>query len=155
MFYFHITYTVIEREKMNKLITGFTPFDNVRRNAYWAHTEIDSRFPLDESTINFYSKHLKDKIKHPTNGMLAMREMSKTSKNYPMAYDTKMKILNKQIARTAKLFKKYNDLINTIYPKTKKIREYIINHDKVVLHKVKKTNGFSLINNLIYSLLRK
>lgn len=140
---------------MNKLTIDYKQFNKIIHNAYWARYEIDSRLQLDDSAINCYTKHFKDKIKHPTTGMLAMRDISKKPLNYPMAYNTKINILEKQITQTAKLTQEFNNLINTLYPKTRKIREYIINHDKVVIGEIKKTSGISLINNLIYRLLRK
>lgn len=140
---------------MSEIGDGFSRFDNIRRNAYWALTELDSRLPLDSSTIEDYSRHIKDKINHPTTGMLAMREMERKPLNYPLSYRSNLDMFEKRIAETSELTQEFNELMDKLYPKTRKLREYIIKHDRVKLNFIKPKSGNKIFKKLVSLMLRR
>lgn len=124
-------------------------YEDVKINAYWSRVAIDTRFRADNYSVSDYKAHLNDCYKNPTIGMLANREyITKNPMNYPMQANANLKILKSQ-PDIKVLLGDIKNKISTIYPKTKHIREYIINHDRVTLNEVKKCRKYSLMDKLI------
>lgn len=121
-------------------VGGANRFLQIRRNAYWAHIHLDSRFSLYEAAKVDMVCHLKDCIENPTRGLLARREQTGKRLNYPGYYE----LHKKQIAKLQEV-KQLNDVFEsklvTMYPKTLSVRNYLIKNDNVVLNRVKKVSA--------------
>ncbi len=102
-------------------------------NANWYNANLDTKLRIDECAINDTINHLQDCKKNPTVGLL-LREKYKTS-NYPECFKRNLRELycNKQV-------KKVNDdFISTyykLYPKTGKIRKYLIKSKSIVFDSI-------------------
>ncbi len=135
---------------MNELESYYSQIDKIRRNALWARIHMDTRFTPDDIASEDYLNHLNDKIKNPTRGMLAMREQEKRPLNYPLKYAQNKDLFEKEISETKAATEEFNNLVDKLYPKTKRIRKYIIDHDRVVFDKVKPSKGTKLIRKFLY-----
>ena len=139
--------------KMSDFGGGYDRFADIRSHAHWAYTNLDSRFEPDEID---YADHLRDKIKHPTTGMLAMREQER---NYgidsPIRYKSRVNYFEKRNPKTKMLADEFNSIMKKTYPKTRNIRKYIVKHDRVKLDEVVKDIKTSkFMKKLIYFLYK-
>lgn len=114
------------------------------RNAYYA---LNSKHVPSEYDIKDYRRYLGDLLNNPTKAMLAMHEQMRTGA--PSAsYARNKKILEQDIYETRVMKEVSQEHIDRIYPKTKKIREYIIEKERVVLDKFKPAKGYNLFNKI-------
>lgn len=123
-------------------------FCALKDNANWSNAYIDSKNKITKKNMSVYINHLKNCEEHLTTGLLAKRQYitGKEWKN-PISARINIHILEKQ-PEVDTLQKNIKEKINTLYPKTKQIREYIINNDRVVLDTTKKSKKYTLLNKL-------
>lgn len=115
---------------------GGIRYGNVRRNAHWYNAVLDTRLKPDiEADAIEVIDHYNDCQKNPTIGLLT-RKQAETN-NYPEFRKRNQKIFNqaKGIKELKEQFEKtFNE---TLYPRTKNIRKYLIEKEFVVLDCVK------------------
>lgn len=99
--------------------------DFVKRNAMFA------------SCQDYYIKHLEDCNWNPTIGAIARQQFSVPKRNNLIKTPTE-----KYLEKTLK------DYINSLYPKTKKIRNYIVKSNRLNLDFVTKSTGYSFMDRL-------
>ena len=122
---------------------------NVRSYAKSAAHELDTRFYPDDYCEYYYAKHLENTLRQPTIGMMALQEAkTKPRLNYPYHFDRNKKIIEEKSNTVNKMKKMLDDTINSLYPKTKEIREFIITHNRIEFDKVKKAKGLNLFEKL-------
>ena len=130
----------------------FPKYENVRSNAYWSRVHIDTSLRIDDSDIEEYKAHLKDCNENPTIGLLAKRKyITKKPMNYPEYAHRNMRDLESQSV-ISELKKDLKSRIDKLYPNTKHIRDYIINHDRVTLDIVEKHKKYTTFNKLMVML---
>lgn len=125
-------------------------FDRVKTNAITAKNVLEVSYPV--RTRNFRIKnimpHLDDCNYHPTTGLLARQQyIENAPKSFPLNFER-----NKATLRKHPTFKYLNeileDTLNKLYPKTKKIRQYIIENNRLNLDYVTRAKGYNLIDKL-------
>ncbi|MBE7713248.1 MAG: hypothetical protein E7Z87_05845 [Cyanobacteria bacterium SIG26] len=95
-----------------------------------------------------YTKLLEHTTYHPTLGMIAQHEVFKTkTKDFPLNFELNLNKL-KQMPSIKYLQKILDNRIQELYPKTAKIRQYIITNDRIQLDKVTKSKGYSIFDKL-------
>ncbi len=130
----------------------FPKYENVRSNAYWSRVHIDTSLRIDDSDIEEYKAHLKDCNENPTIGLLAKRKyITKKPMNYPEYAHRNMRDLESQSV-ISELKKDLKSRIDKLYPNTKRIRDYIINNDRVTLDIVEKHKKYTAFNKLMIML---
>ncbi|MBR1619243.1 hypothetical protein IJ674_05055 [bacterium] len=130
----------------------FPKYENVRSNAYWSRVHIDTSLRIDDSDIEEYKAHLKDCNENPTIGLLAKRKyITKKPMNYPEYAHRNMRDLESQSV-ISELKKDLKSRIDKLYPNTKRIRDYIINNDRVTLDIVEKHKKYTTFNKLMVML---
>ena len=130
----------------------FPKYENVRSNAYWSRVHIDTSLRIDDSDIEEYKAHLKDCNENPTIGLLAKRKyITKKPMNYPEYARRNMRDLESQSV-ISELKKDLKSRIDKLYPNTKRIRDYIINNDRVTLDIVEKHKKYTTFNKLMVML---
>ena len=123
-------------------------FEDIRSNAFWSRTHIDTRMRPDFDDADIYAAHLRDCNNNPTIGLLARRQyITKKPMNYP-TYAMRNFAIIKNHPEVGELEKSLKNKIKTLYPRTKHIREYIINNDRVELDLVKPTKKYSFLNKI-------
>ena len=133
---------------------GYDRFEDIKRHAYWTNVHIDTRFRADRENMDDYIAHLKDCENHPTTGLLAKRKyITGKKKNYSVYARRNLHILERQ-PEADKLLTGTKEKIDRLYPKTKHIRQYVIDHDRVLLDWVEKTKKYTFGNKLAI-MLRK
>ena len=134
---------------MSELEIGYTPYESVKNHAYWARVNIDTRLGRDTQDIDDYKAHLMDCEKNPTIGYLARRKyITGKPMNYPEYAKRNLHFMDKQPeikALKESISKKIN---KKLYPRTKHIRKYIIDNERVVLDYVKKSKKYTIFNKL-------
>lgn len=126
----------------------FPEFNQIKNNAVWARASIDSKHKPDAFNLFSYKEHLHDIIKNPTRGLLA-KKMFITEK--PMCYQGCAKrnfhYIQKQ-PDIIELIQNIKNRINTLYPNTKHIRQYIVDNNRVVYDKIKPIKKYSLSDKI-------
>lgn len=131
----------IERTPIKKYV-------DARYNAYWTKIGIDTNFSPDNGTIKDYKLHLMDCEKHPTIGLLARKKfITGTPMNYPETANRNIRFMERQ-PEIRTLLESIDTKIKELYPKTKKIREYIIDNERVIFDRIEKNKKYSLFNKL-------
>lgn len=101
-----------------------------------------------------HKEHLKDCNNNPTVGLLARRKyITKKPMDYPVHASRNIHHIEKQ-PEIESLNNSLKNKINELYPKTKQIRQYIINSDRVVLDEVKRSKKYTIFNKLTMILKR-
>ena len=130
----------------------FTPrksYRDIRYNAKLVREELDTRFYPDDYGEYFYEQHLKDTIKKPTAGMMALQEAkSKPLLDYPLFFTRNKEILEEKSSSIRTLKKALDDTIQFLYPKTGKIREFIIEQERIAFDTIKKSKGYNWFDKL-------
>ncbi len=132
----------------------FPKYESIRSNAYWSRQGIDTRLEVDEDVLDTYKAHLKDCEKNPTVGMLARKKYitGKPMNYYPEARRN-LHYMYRQ-PEVKELRKSLKNKINELYPRTKRIREYITDTKRVVLDYVEKSRDYTIFNKLKIALKR-
>lgn len=126
----------------------FPKYENARYNAYWARVGIDTRLKIDDYNIDDYKAHLKDCRENPTIGLLANRKyITGKPMNYPIYARRNLHYLEKQ-PEINTLIKSLENKIKTLYPKTKHLREYIIDNGRVLLDGIEQSKKYTAFNKL-------
>ena len=108
--------------------------NSITANAYWYYERLDSRSKINKDNVQDIVKHFDDCTKNPTRGLIA-RKMCETN-YYPYYLKRNLSDLkNFEEARTAE--ESFKKCYNTMYPKTGKLREFLIDSRSIVLHTVK------------------
>ena len=124
-------------------------YHNQRIKAQVTRHELDTRFYPDDYGEYSYARHLEDTIQKPTVGMLAMQEAKrKPLLDYPYHFERNQKILENKSAEVQLLKKTLNDTIKFLYPRTEKIREFIIEHNRLEFDNIKKSKGYNWFDKL-------
>ena len=133
---------------------GGMPYENVRSNAYWTRVHFDTSMWPDVENAKCYKAHLQDCIDNPTVGFLARRKyITGKRMNYPdFAWRNKKIMENDNNIKTTKNYLK--GYVDFLYPKTKHIRKYIVNNDRVVLDYVKPRQGYNMFEKMLITLKR-
>ena len=123
-------------------------YNNVRSNAQWTRAGIDTTLRVSDYNISDYKSHLLDCEKNPTVGLLARKKyITGKPMHYPEAADRNISYIKRQ-PEVDFLEKSFKNKIDTLYPKTKHIREYIIDNNRVILDGTKKAQKYTLANKL-------
>ena len=132
---------------------SFPKFEKIRSNAYWSKVSIDSSLPVGKGA-EMYKAHMRDCRAYPTVGMLAHRKfITGTPMNYPGCAARNIKFMEKQ-PEVMVLQREIKDKLKKLYPKTKHIREYIINNDRVQLDSIEPVRKYTKFDKLVI-LLKK
>lgn len=123
-------------------------YEQARVNSYWTRVGIDTRLLTDSDDINYYKRHLMDCEKNPTVGMIIRKKyITGSPMNYPECARRNIKFMNQQ-PEISDLIKSVDKKIQELYPRTKHIREYIIDSRRVLLDEVKKSKKYTIFNKL-------
>lgn len=126
----------------------FPKYETARSNAFWSRTGIDTGLGVANHTINHYKAHLRDCEKNPTVGLLIKNKyITGKPMNYPIDAKCNFNYVKSQ-PEIDTLQKSVDNRIQTLYPKTKHIRQYIIDKDRVSLDEVKKARKYTVFNKL-------
>lgn len=126
----------------------FPKYEDVRYNAYWSKVGIDTSLSIEDHNIDNYKAHLKDCESNPTIGLLARRKyITGKPMNYPAYAKRNIKDLERQ-PEIDELNKSVKAEIKNLYPKTKHIRKYIIDSERVLLDCTEKSKKYTALNKL-------
>lgn len=126
-----------------------TRYGNVRNNAYWSRVLIDTTLNVDLEDISNYKEHLKDCNSNPTVGLLARRKyITKKPMNYPIHARRNLRFIKSQ-PEIKSLNTSLINKINELYPRTKHLRQYIIDSDRVILDGINQSNKSTVFNKLM------
>lgn len=103
--------------------------ETIKQNAKFSNYE--------SSQTKYYLKHLDNSLWNPTIGAIAKHQYICDPKYLPE---------DKYAVKYLKNILK--DKINEFYPKTKKIREYIINDNRLNFNYVTKSKGYNILDKL-------
>lgn len=130
-------------------ISSARRYNNVRTIAKLVRKELDTRFYPDEHGKYYYEKHLENALQHPTSAMIAMQEAKrKPLLNYPNFFERNIKIIEEKSGEVKTLKNSLNDIIDFLYPRTKNLREYIINNNRIEFDTIKRVKKCNFINKL-------
>lgn len=130
-------------------IEGIRQYNYERLNARMLRDDLDTRFYPDDYGEYYYARHLEDAIKKPTVGMMALHEAKKKPLlNYPYHFERNQKIIEETSPEVKKLKSIFDEAIDKLYPKTKKIREFIIAQDRIDFDTIKKSKGYNWFDKL-------
>jgi len=129
-------------------VRTFGNYENIKYNAHNTRDRLDTVFRPDENAIKVCRKHLQDCLDYPTVGMIANRAyVRKKPYNLPKYVARNKNIINNN--NEIKMFKGYcKEIIETFYPKTKHIRQYIADNDRVVLDFIKPIKKYTSVDKL-------
>ena len=127
----------------------FPKYENVRSNAFWSRAAIDTLLSIDSDNIEEYKSHLQDCEKNPTVGFLARHKyITGKPMNYPITAKRNMRYLERQ-PEIDSLRKSIENKIKTeLYPRTRHIREYIIENERVTLDEIEKCRKYTKSDKL-------
>lgn len=122
---------------------------HIRTNAVEVNKGLDSTW-VSVSDAESYKRHLNDRIEYPTLGRLARHSFVDS---VPKIQDSGVVWRNEQIIlnqdnEAAQLLKTVKRTISKLYPKTQKVREYIIKNNRLVFDGVKKTKHYNSFDRL-------
>lgn len=124
-------------------------YNRERINARMLRNELDTRFFPDDYGKYYYARYLEDTIQQPTVGMIAIHEAKKKPLlNYPRYFERNKKIIEEQSPEVKKLKMFLDETLQNLYPKTKKLREFIIQQNRIDFDTIKKSKGYNLLNKL-------
>ena len=124
-------------------------YESVRSNAYWSRVHLDTSFLPDEYDLGTYKAHLQDCKENPTVGLLAGKKyITGKPMNYPEYAHRNLNYLERQ-PEIDMLKKSINKKIKTLYPKTRHLREYIIENKRVVLDYTEKSKKYTKFDKLM------
>ena len=136
-----------------EIADGFSRFDSIKRNAYWHHIHLDTRFRVSADDVSDTLDHLDDCINHPTTGLIARRQALKDKLNYPEFYkrnQIEMFKLPKVAQKNDSFEKKFNEL----YPKTGSLRKNLIDKQRITFSYLSKPK-MSFLQKISLKLLSK
>ena len=121
------------------------PKKRIAQNVRELKTSLDANWASHKTAAD-YKNHLQDRIEYPTTARLAKHELFDKARKF---HDENIIWRNEQIVLNqdpdaAKLAKTLKQKLNKLYPRTKKVREYIIKDDRLSLDCVKPAKGFSI-----------
>ena len=126
----------------------FPRFEDVKRNAFWAKAAMDTTLRVDKRSLETYKAHLQDCEKNPTIGLLANKQyITNFSMNYGETARRNQRYMERQ-PEIDMLQKSIKSKVNELYPKTKNIRQYIIDNGRVILDNMRPTRGYNFFNRL-------
>ena len=136
---------------MGIILGAIDKFSAIKDNAYKVRKYQDSIFPPTAKDLQEYRIYIQNKSNNPTIGMITENTFFGTRSNYPKNSKYNRTILDR---KTFDLRLALEIKLHDMYPKTRKIREYIANTGRLHLDYVKKTQGYDFIDKIVI-LLRK
>ena len=118
---------------MSETILGGSRFDDINRHAFWANAHLDTRLRLDKDFLNDNYKQVLDCVNHPTTGLLAAKK--NRTYNYPSCYRRNLNDLL-SIPSMRDLFDRFETKFNRLYPKTGKLREFLIDKSRLSFERI-------------------
>ena len=121
---------------------------SVKNNARCTKICLDRSVIPDDFAVDSCAEHIKDCIKNPTIGFIAREKyIDRVPKNYPEYFTRNKSMINEPVH-----IRVLKDLLNfklkDLYPKTAKIREFIIKDGRLSLDNVTKSKGYSFLDKL-------
>ena len=130
---------MLEIKTGNKKLTAYSCMEHANR----AKACLDRRALPDSMAVNYYMEHLQDCYDCPTLGFLANKYYyNSPSINFPSKYVQNRRLLECD-EEIIMMHEKIRERINNLYPRTKYIRQYIINDDRLSLYYVKPSRGYN------------
>lgn len=135
--------------------TNYNYLNRIREyvtHASVAKSRVDCYAKPDNYTVAAYKLLLQDIYEHPTLGFLIKKEYyDNSSINLPSKF-----VINKQMLECkeeiVEMREKIRQRVNTLYPRTKYVRQYIKNQNRVNLYYVRPGEGFSILDRFKISL---
>ena len=136
-----------------EILQGAVPlYPNVRKNVSNAMIHLDTSVLPRTRAAAAYKAHLNDCIDNPTVGLLARKKY--TPRRAPGVMDYVWR--NKKIIESDKLIKPtrvyLDNMIKNLYPKTRFLREYIIEKGRVDFDVIKPCKGYNAIDKALIML---
>ena len=129
-------------------------FANIEAKASWLSVHIDSEFVPNQYSTEIYKECMENSERYPLAGLLAKRQyIDKMPKKYPKESQRNQQLIEKD-PKIAVLIKKFKEKLKTLYPRTRHIREYIINTDRVVLNAVEPKRDYGKMEKFMLALRR-
>lgn len=131
-------------------IEPITPYITmVKRNANFIRHRLDDVIPPQYTNVHErYIQHLDYCNYHPTTGLLAWHNNIELPYKYnPKNFKENLSQINKspQIIHLKNIV---NEKIDSLYPKTKKIRKYIIEDNRLSFDNVTRAKGYKILDKL-------
>lgn len=128
--------------------------ENVKNNAANLRMELDSKVPSKYMRQPKYLPHMDNCIYHPTTGLIARQEIiHNVQKNYPSQFSKNLHYL-----RNLEGYKYFSDILedrlNELYPKTKKLRKFLIKNNHFSLYYVKSKQKLNFLAKVKLMLMR-
>ena len=129
--------------------TDFILTNRIRQcieHASAAKCSIDRYAKPDRGTVATYKLLLQDCYENPTSGFLAKKEYYNSSSiNFP-SYFVRNRQMLEYDEEIIKMRERIRERINILYPRTKYIRKYIIDDNRLNLYFVKPSEGYSVFD---------
>ena len=125
-----------------------TPKIRVKENAQLVAGNLDTPWLQDLPYIN-YKHHLLDCLECPTRGLIARHQIIDSTKdvmNHSRYKKNKKRIQNHPTFR--EMQSKLDSMINTLYPTTKKIRNYIIKNNRINFDTLTQNKKFTYLDKI-------
>ncbi len=132
---------------MTTSINNNSGLNQIIANAIQTHSFMDSRMIASVYDIDHYKAHLQDCIKNPTRGKIAEQQYIIKRTNNPEAAWINQQIMNRQ-PEIKPLLKEFQDKIQTLYPRTAKLRDYIIKSGRLELENIKPCKHYNWFEKL-------
>jgi len=132
---------------MTTSINNHSGLNQIITNAMQTRFIMDSRIIASIDDIDYYKAHLQDCIKNPTRGKIAEQQYIIKRTNNPEAAWINQQIMNRQ-PEIKPLLKEFQDKIQTLYPRTAKLRDYIIKSGRLELENIKPCKHYNWFEKL-------
>ena len=119
------------------------------QNANSARVHLDAFSTPDKHTVKFYLRHLQDCYDCPTLGFLAKRNYYNTGGISMPSNFVRNKGLIEYDDVVIDMKMKIKERLSVLYPRTKYIREYITNKDRISLYNVKPLEKYTFWDKLM------
>lgn len=132
---------------MTTSINNHSGLNPIISNAQKTRSFMDSRIIASIDDIDCYKAHLQDCIKNPTRGKIAEQQYIIKKINNPEAAWINQQIMDRQ-PEIKPLLKELQDKIQTLYPRTAKLRDYIIKSGRLELENIKPCKHYNWFDKL-------
>lgn len=132
---------------MTTTINNQAQINQIKLNAQRTRSFMDSRTIASIYDVDFYKAHLEDCIQNPTRGKIAQQQFIVNAIKESEGAWINQQIMNRQ-PEIKPLLKKLDDTIKTLYPRTSKIRDYIIKSGRLKLETVTKCQHYNWFDKL-------
>lgn len=132
---------------MTTSINNHSRLNRIRANAIQTRSFMDSRMIASIYHVDYYKAHLKDCIENPTTGKIAEQQYIIKKINNPEAAWINQQIMDRQ-PEIKPLLKELQNKIQTLYPRTAKLRDYIIKSGRLELENIKPCKHYNWFDKL-------